>query len=77
MTREEFIAGLTELLEADPPLTGSEALAGLANWDSLAAIGVMAMADDRCGIRLVPKRINSCQTVDDLVELVLGKRAAN
>lgn len=72
MTREEFLNALTELLQSDCPLTGVEELSNLANWDSMAVIGVMAMADDRCGVTFAPNRINSCVTVNDLCALVTG-----
>jgi hypothetical protein len=38
----------------------------------MAVIGFMSIADDRCGVTLAPKRINSCKTVNDLIELALG-----
>jgi acyl carrier protein len=71
VTREELLVGLTELLETNLPLTGLEELSSLGNWDSMAVISLMAMADDRCGVTLAPRKINSCKTVDDLVQLVL------
>jgi len=71
MTREEVLTGLTELLEANHPLTGPEELSGLSNWDSMAVISFMSMADDRFGITLAPNAVNSCKTVNDLVALVV------
>ena len=71
MTRAELLVGLTELLETNLPLTGIEELSSLGNWDSMAVISLMAMADDRCGVTLAPRKINSCKTVNDLVELLL------
>jgi acyl carrier protein len=73
MTREELLLELTELLETNSPLTGSEELCCLGNWSSLTVIGFMSIADDRCGVTLAPKRINSCKTVNDLIELALGR----
>ena len=71
VTREELLAELTELLETNLPLTGLEELSSLGNWDSMAVISLMALADDRCGVTLAPRKIDSCKTVNDLVELVL------
>ena len=71
VTREELLVELTELLETNLPLTGLEELSSLGNWDSMAVISLMALADDRCGVTLVPRKINSCKTVNDLLELVL------
>lgn len=73
MTREELLLELTGLLETNCPLTGSEELCCLGTWSSITVIGFMAIADDRCGVTLAPKRINSCKTVNDLIELVLGR----
>jgi acyl carrier protein len=70
MNRDEFLVALSELLETDSPLTGSEELASLASWDSMAVISFMAMVDDKWGATLVPKNINACKTVDDLAALV-------
>ena len=72
MTRKELLVGLTELLETNRPLTGSEELSSLDNWDSMAVISFMSMADDKCGVTLSPNKVNSCTTVNELVELVLG-----
>jgi acyl carrier protein len=74
MTRENFLVELSQLLETD--VRGPEELASLGNWDSMTAISLMAMADDRCGVTLAPKNINCCRTVNDLVELLL-RRAGN
>lgn len=73
MTREKLLSALTELLETDVQLSGPEELSGLSGWDSMAVIGFMSIADDRCGITLAPKKINSCATVNDLIELVVGR----
>jgi acyl carrier protein len=70
MTRDEFLVALSELLETDSPLTGSEELSGLGSWDSLAVISFMAMVDDKWGVTLAPNDIYACKKVDDLVALV-------
>ena len=70
MTRDEFLVALSGLLEADSPLTGSEELAALGSWDSVAVISFMAMVDDRWGVILAPTNIYACRTVDDLAALV-------
>lgn len=72
MTREDLLAGLSELLETDFPLTGSEELDGLGNWDSVAVMSFMAMADEGGGVTLAPKDIYGCKTVEDLLSLVRG-----
>jgi acyl carrier protein len=76
MTREELLIGLTELLEANHPLTGPEELSSLGDWDSMAVIGFMALVDEACGVTLAPSAIDSCKTVNDLVELALGRASS-
>jgi acyl carrier protein len=76
MTREELLVGLNELLEIDHPLTGSEELAGLGTWDSMAVIGFMGLVDEASGVTLAPSAIESCKTVNDLIELALGRASS-
>jgi acyl carrier protein len=70
MRRDDFLVALSELLETDSPLTGSEELSGFGSWDSVAVISFMAMVDDKWGVTLAPKNINACKTVDDLAALL-------
>jgi len=70
MKRDELLADLGELLETDSPLTGSEELATLGNWDSLAVMSFMAMIDDKYGMTLSPKDIYASKTVNDLLDLL-------
>ncbi|BDC52867.1 hypothetical protein F183_A51820 [Bryobacterales bacterium F-183] len=70
MTSNQILLDLGELLESEQPLDGSEELASLENWDSMAVIAFIAFADDKCGKSLVAKDINACKTVGDLVNLV-------
>ncbi len=66
---------MIDKLLAKPPGTvqGPEVLADLPVWDSLAAIGFVAMLDDTLGITLPSGRIQSCETVADLVALAGGQ----
>lgn len=50
-------------------LNGSEALAGLESWDSLAVMSFIALVDEHCGSTVAPKQIAACRTVNDLVTL--------
>jgi acyl carrier protein len=75
MTRTEVLTSLDELLETETPLTGSEELATLGSWDSIAVIGLIALADDKYHVSLAAKTLNACKTVDDLVDLFLHQTA--
>lgn len=70
LKRVDFLLLIDKLL-AEPPGTvrGPEVLADLPVWDSLAAIGFVAMLDERLGITLPSGKMQACQTVADLVSL--------
>ena len=70
MERPQFLSLIDELLELPPgTLTGDEILEGLDDWNSLAVIGFMAVANELYGVILSPKNIAACKTVNDLLEL--------
>ncbi|MGA3018758.1 MAG: phosphopantetheine-binding protein [Bryobacteraceae bacterium] len=73
MSHQHFLERLGEILETEEPLTGAEELKGLEGWDSMAALSFMALADEACGVRVAPKDIPGCITVNDLVALVSAR----
>lgn len=71
MNRQEFLNSLEEILELDPnTLTGDEALQDLEQWDSLAFLSVIAMADEHFNIVIQGDKLEKVKTVEDLVDLV-------
>jgi acyl carrier protein len=71
MSKQEFLDQLAELIEEPAgSLTGSEKLETLENWNSIALVGFMAMADEHFNIRISPRQFASCNDVDDLAKLV-------
>jgi acyl carrier protein len=69
MSREEFLQSLDDLLEVPPgTLTGAEHLENLENWNSMAMIGFIALAD-KTGVRVSPPQIAASTTVADLLTL--------
>jgi acyl carrier protein len=70
LKRADFLLLIDKHL-AEPPGTvqGPEVLADLPVWDSLAAIGFVAMLDERLGITLPSGKMQACHTVADLVAL--------
>ena len=70
MTRQQFLERFAEVLERKTPLTGAETLIGLEGWGSLAALSFIALADEECGVKVSPKDMLACKTVNDLVGLV-------
>ncbi len=70
MTKNEFLREIETVVEAAPgSLTGEESLAKLPGWDSMAAIGFIAMVDSRLGVVVNPADLAACKTVADLVAL--------
>jgi acyl carrier protein len=71
VTRQEFIAELEVLMEMDPgTLCVTMPLQELAQWDSMAAIGFIAVADAKLGAAVKPQKLFECRTVEDLLALV-------
>ena len=71
MSKTEFLELMDELFEFDPgTIQGTDELQQIAGWSSLTFLGLIAMADDECGVTLAPKSILECHTVDDLIGLL-------
>ncbi len=74
MSREEFRTELEEILELEPgTLTGTESLNDLVGWDSMALLGVIAMADQKLGTVLSAATLMECTTLEELTDAVLGR----
>jgi acyl carrier protein len=69
MTKQEFLSQMDTLLDLPAgTLTGGESLDDLDNWNSLAMVEYIALADGN-GAKLSPRQIRECETVDDLARL--------
>ena len=70
MTKQEFYAQLDEILENPPgTIKGTEMIADLERWDSLAAILFIAMLDQHLGVAVEAQKVADCRSVADLVAL--------
>jgi acyl carrier protein len=70
MCRNEFLLEMDSILELPAgSLKGSEKLENLAEWNSMAMMGYIALADTASGVRISPRQIAACSTVEDLVKL--------
>jgi acyl carrier protein len=70
MIRTEFLRSLDEILELPPgTLTGTESLSDYALWDSTAMVSFMALVHEHSGTNLVPKALEACAGVADLLKL--------
>jgi len=70
MSKQDFLARLTGLLELDTALTGEEVLADLEAWDSMAVLSFMAMVDEEAGKTIAAQDIANSKTVNHLYALV-------
>jgi acyl carrier protein len=71
MNTSEFYLKMDELLDLPVgTLKGGEALEDLEDWDSVAVISFIALADSEYGAVVPPKEIAACKTVDDLAALI-------
>lgn len=71
MLKQKFLLLLDELFEEDSnTLTGDERLQDIEIWDSLTALGFIALVDEQFNIILSGNDIENCETVNDLVNLV-------
>lgn len=61
---------MDSLLELpEDTLRGPEKLDDLENWNSLAMLGYIALADSNKGVKLSPRQIRNCNSIDDLGRL--------
>ena len=66
----DFLSMIDKLLALTPgTVKGPETLANFEAWDSLAAIGFVALLDDKLGITLPSGKLEHCTTVADLLAI--------
>ena len=76
MNKEAFLKEMEGLLQAEPDtLKGGESLDQFRNWDSLAILLFITLADESFGVTLSPKGITACKTIDDLFDLASNGNA--
>jgi hypothetical protein len=70
MTKAEFLRSFDTILELpEGTLKGSEKLEDLENWNSMAMIDFIALADTNNNVKLSARQIGSAETVADLLQL--------
>jgi acyl carrier protein len=70
MTRAEFLLQLDEILGLRAgTIRGPEKLDELENWDSLALISFVTIAQSNSGLTISPNQILKCSTVADLLRI--------
>jgi hypothetical protein len=76
MNSADFLKKFEEAIEGlEPGSTQlTTVLTGLSQWDSLALLTTLALADAEYCVTLTGNEINACITVGDIFELVKAKR---
>lgn len=70
MTMESFLAEFADLVEVEAgSLKAEDQLEALENWNSMAMMGYIALADTASGKKLSPRQIRECETLADLAKL--------
>lgn len=70
-TSQQFNSDLEEMLELEPgALKGNEPLDSL-NWDSMAVVMFIALADSDYGIEVSANDVSAARTVADLHSILL------
>jgi acyl carrier protein len=71
MSTDEFLRDLESQFELDPNSLSVELrLEDLKAWDSMAAMGFIALADRLCSVQVTGDQLSGCQTVQDLLTLL-------
>jgi len=74
--QQQFITHFAEALETDAAqLSADTEFKNLSNWDSLAALSVIAMVDEHYGASIGGDELERVGTLGDLWQLVSGKAA--
>jgi acyl carrier protein len=76
MTIDAFIGNFAEALETNAAeLSAGTVFKDLANWDSLAALSVIAMIDEHYGVSVGGADLEQSRSLQDLWDLVAQRRA--
>jgi Phosphopantetheine attachment site. len=70
MDASAFIDVMLDTLQRDEPLSMDMPLSDVPEWDSLAAMAFLALADRKFGKKLSMGHLKSAQTVSDLHALL-------
>lgn len=72
MDEKQFLALFRETLQRDAVIRMEDALADMEEWDSLAAMASIALAEREFSRRLKLKELKQQRTVRDVYELFAG-----
>lgn len=69
MEKEEIIDGIKDLLDTEADLNEKTVLDDIEEWDSLAAISVLAFFKQKMGLKIEAQALKDCRTVGDILKL--------
>lgn len=67
MNKSEFIEKLQDVLERDEEITEDMILEDMDEWNSLAAMALMAFFNKTLSITLLPAEVRKMKTVSDII----------
>lgn len=71
METQTLLHEIEEVVDLDPgSLRGDESLDEIPNWDSLAFLSFLAMADSRFGLTIAPETLRTAKSVSDLCTIL-------
>lgn len=73
---KEFIEKFAEIFDDIDPamLCGETKFRDMDDWDSIAGLSVIGMADEEYGVTLNADDMRACQTIEDLFNKIQSKR---
>lgn len=76
MDINDFIEKFAEVMDDMDPsdLSASTRFRDLADWSSLAALGVLAMADDEYDVEITGNELRGAETIQELFDIISSKR---
>lgn len=67
MNKAEFLEKLQDVLERDEEITENMILEDMDEWDSLAAMALMAFFNKSLSITLLPAEVREMKTIADII----------
>lgn len=73
---KEFIEKFTEIFDDVNPesISGETKFRDMDDWDSIAGLSVIGMADEEYGVTLNADDMRACQTIEDIFNKIQSKR---
>lgn len=70
MTEKIFLEKMVDILDSEMDITMDTKLNEIEEWDSLSAVGYVAMANTVCGKKVNPEDIKKAEYIKDLYNLL-------